>query len=274
MKSPPPQTTRSIGTSVEGRDIAAHANFDLSLPPPTGATLIIGGMHGDEKATVFLVDAFQKCFLSEPDIVPATVAIPLANPDGFESGSRYNARGIDINRNCDYNWHAESVEPPGPQPWSEPETRALRDFILELRPSKVISLHWALSEIDADGPQSTELAKAMWSAIDEIERRPYRMRIYQLGQGLRRLEHTYEICPGSLGQWCGYGLKYEDGQAPAMITLELPYDPKAQSRPAPLPDGHLQFVQDAWARDPATYLASVEGPVHKLLLAACRFARE
>lgn len=267
------QTSRSIGASTEGRDIVAHGNFDLAGNPPSGATLIIGGMHGDEKATVFLVDAFRKCFLSEPGIVPATVAIPLANPDGFQIASRYNARGVDINRNCEYRWSRDSVEPPGPAPWSESETRALRDFILELRPSKIVSLHWALSELDADGPQSTDLARAMWSALNEAERRPYRMRIYELGQGLRRLEHTYEICPGSLGQWCGYGLKYENGQVPAMVTLELPYDPSIESRPSPLPEGHYDFVINAWNRDPASYLAAVEGPVHKMLLAACRFEK-
>jgi len=258
---------------VEGREIVTHANFDLAGGAPTGATLLIGGMHGDEKATVFLVEAFRQCFLSEPGLVPPTAALPLANPDGFEIGSRYNARGVDINRNCEYNWHAESEEPPGPEPWSEPETRALRDFILRLRPSKIVSLHWALSEIDADGPQSTDLAKVMWGAMGESDRRPYRVRISELGRGLRRLEHTYEICPGSLGQWCGYGLRYEGGGAPAMITLELPYDPAAESRPTPLPDGHLDRVRSAWGRDPAAYLAAVEGPVHKMLLAACRFAR-
>jgi hypothetical protein len=266
-----PESSRSIGKSVEGRDIAAHANFDLAAAPPERATLLIGGMHGDEKATVALVEAFRERFLSEPGAVPPSVALPLANPDGFETGSRYNARGVDINRNCGYNWHPDSEEPSGPGPWSEPETRALRDFILELRPSKIVSLHWALAEIDADGPQSTGLARAMWEAMSETDRRPYRIRVYEVGQGLRRLEQTYEICPGSLGQWCGYGLRYEDGGAPAMITLELPYDPAAESRPSPLPEGHFEFVCGAWARDPEAYLAAVEGPVHEMLLAACRF---
>ncbi len=265
----PHTTSRAIGRSAQGREIAAHANFELAGPPPEGATLLIGGMHGDEKATVFLVEAFRKCFLAEPGLVPPCVALPLANPDGFEIGSRYNARGIDLNRNWEYDWRADSQEPPGPAPWSEPETRALRDFILALRPAKVVSLHWALSEIDADGPQSTPLAHAMWAALDEAERRPYRVRAHEPGR--TRPDPTYEVCPGSLGQWCGYGLRYDGGRAPAMITLELPYDPAAASRPPLLPDGHLDFVHGAWARDPAAYLAAVEGPAHKMLLAACRF---
>lgn len=264
-------SSRSVGRSVEGREIVAHANFDLAGEPPRGVTLLLGGMHGDEKATVFLVEAFRECFLSEPGLVPPSVAVPVVNPDGYEAGSRYNASGVDINRNWEYNWQADSEEPPGPCPWSEPETRALRDFILGLRPSKIVSLHWALSEIDADGPQSTGLARAMWGALSEPERRPYRVRVCELVPGLRYLEGASDFCPGSLGQWCGYGLRYAGGGAPAMITLELPYDPTADSRPSPLPDGHLDLVRSAWARDPAAYLANAAGPVHKMLLEACRF---
>ena len=134
-----------------------------------------------------------------------------------------------------------------------------------------MSLHWALAEIDADGAQSTELAQAMWDALSAEERRPYRLRVTELGRGQRRLQHTYEVCPGSLGQWVGYGLRYPDGSQPAMITLELPYDPLAACRPDLLPEQHLDTLRDLWHRDHAAYLRCVEPGVHKMLLAACRF---
>lgn len=150
------------------------------------------------------------------------IVLPLANPDGGTRGTRYNARGVDLNRNCDCHWRAASEEPSGAAPWSEPESRALRDFILAWLPAKIVSLHWALAELDADGPQSTGLAEAMWAGLDEMARRPYRLRVSELGRGQRRLAQTYVACPGSFGQWCGYGLTYPDGTAPAMVTLELP----------------------------------------------------
>ena len=134
-----------------------------------------------------------------------------------------------------------------------------------------MSLHWALAEIDADGTQSTPLAQAMWDAMDAEHRKPYRLRVTELGHGLRRLQHTYAICPGSLGQWCGYGLAYPDGSRPAMITLELPYDPGVESRPADLPEAHLDTLRDLWHRDSGSYLRQVEAGVHKMLLAACTF---
>ena len=260
----------SIGRSVEHRDIVAKAAFDFARPPgPSGCTLLIGGIHGDEAATVVLLESFVQKYAAEGGRDLPVAVIPLANPDSHAHNSRYNARGVDINRNFGFNWRIESMEPPGPEPWSEPETRALRDFVLTLQPARIVSLHWALAEIDADGPQSSGLAWQMWNALDENERRPYRVRVGEFGHGLRRLRQTYEICPGSLGQWCGYGLRYANGTCPAMITLELPYDPTAESRPPELPPGHLEQLKARWRNDAAGYLDSVECGVHKMLRAAC-----
>ena len=263
---------RSIGQSFEGLGIPACANFDLAAAAvPGNSTLLIGGIHGDEPATVRLLESFLQSAAWSALAGCPTIVLPLANPDGCKRGTRYNARGVDLNRNCGCNWHAESEEPPGPAPWSEPESRALRDFILAWRPAKIVGLHWALAELDADGPQSTGLAQAMWAAPAETARRPYRLRVTELGRGQRSLQRSYAICPGSLGQWCGYGLTYPDGAAPAMITLELPYDPHAPSRPDHLHASHLDEVRALWQRDSAGYLRAVEPGVHAMLAAACRF---
>jgi len=200
-----------------------------------------------------------------------TVVLPLANPDGAELATRYNARGVDLNRNCGFNWRPDCEEPPGPEAWSEPESVALRDFILAWRPAKIVSLHWALAEIDADGVQSTRLAQAMWDSLDEDAQRPYRLRVTEPGRGQRRLQRMYAACPGSLGQWCGYGLEYPDGSAPAMITLELPYDPEAEARPDELPDDHLETVRELWQNHTEAYLRGIEPGVHAMLATAIRF---
>jgi len=264
-----PIFTGLIGRSVEGRDIVVRANFDLSSGvAPGNCSLLIGGIHGDEPATIRLIESFcQSCACAAIEGNPF-ILLPLANPDGYQRATRYNARGVDLNRNCGFNWRADSEEPPGPGPWSEPENVVLRDFILARRPAKIVSLHWALAEIDADGTQSTALAQAMWDALEEGARRPYRLRVTELGRGKRRLQETYAECPGSLGQWCGYGLEYPDGTAPAMITLELPYDPAALSRPEELPADHLETLRERWRHDAEGYLQAVEPGVHAMLAAA------
>jgi predicted MFS family arabinose efflux permease len=259
--------THLLGQTVQGRDIVARLNFDPATNPG-GVTLLIGGQHGDEPATVRLLESFEAAFAG-PE--PLAIIAP-ANPDGLAAASRYNARGVDLNRNCGYRWHPESEEPPGSGPWSEPESVLLRDFILAVRPAKIVSLHWALAELDADGVQSIPLAEAMWAALTPAQRAPYRLRLPELGRGEHRLAQTYSVCPGSLGQWCGCGLEYPDGSRPAMITLELPYDPAASSRPDILADDHLPFVHALWARDSEGYLRATAPGVHAMLVAACRFS--
>ena len=262
--------TRAIGRSIEGRELIVEANFDLAVEPPRVLTLLIGGQHGDEPATVRLLESFRSAHLAAD--LPPTAILALANPDGFARRTRYNARGVDLNRNCGFNWRANSEEPSGPGPWSEPESCALRDFVLGWRPAKIVSLHWALAEVDADGAQSTTLAEAMWAALTPAQQAPYRLRVTEIGRGQRRLQETYAECPGSVGQWCGYSLQYADDSNPAMITLELPYDPTIALRPDELAPDHLDFLRELWTHDAAGYLRAVEPGIHAMLLAACRFS--
>ena len=257
--------TRPIGFSQENRPILLHQTPAFQAAP--GGTLLIGGMHGNERATILLLLSFQDRIQRSGCVASSSLPvgiIALANPDGYLHNTRYNARGVDLNRNFETGWSPKSVEPSGSAPWSEPETRALRDFILCQRPERIVTLHWALAELDADGPQSTPLALTMWDALTEEERAPYRLRDFDSPAVFPKPA----ACPGSLGQWCGTGLRYPDGCAPAIVTLELPYDP-VLPRPAALPSDHLAALHDAWKRDARGYLAAVEGPVHKMLSAAC-----
>lgn len=259
-RNPNPLFTRIIGRSVEGRDIFLHGTG-----AGAGGILIIAGFHGDEPGTVLVTESFLNRYVANGTVSGKVLVIPLANPDGHLRSTRYNAHGVDLNRNFPTNWDAESEEPSGPGPLSEPESQALHQLILAEQPEKIVSLHWALAEIDADGPQSTGLATAMWDALTEEERLPYRRRVWEHapGPGL-----TTDVCPGSLGQWCGYELHYPNGRKPAMITLELPYDPYLK-RPEKLPADHLETLRQTWSQNAAGYLSAIEGPIHKMLLAAC-----
>ncbi|NPA30331.1 MAG: peptidase, partial [Epsilonproteobacteria bacterium] len=88
----------------------------------------------------------------------AIYMVPCANPDGFEysrnhfsfwrKNRRQNADGsygVDLNRNFPVGW-VKSNKPDsniygGPEPFSEPETRALRDFV-ESHPNIAIALDY------------------------------------------------------------------------------------------------------------------------------------
>lgn len=240
-----------------------YANFDpAAAPDPARFTLLIGGTHGDEKATISILENFIRDYLETGRVKEPVAAIPLLNPDGHARDSRYNGSGVDLNRNFPHNWSERSEEPPGENALSEPEARALHDFILEKRPGKIVSLHWALAEIDADGMHSDTLGRVMWDALGPQGRIPYRLRTG--GQP------SADACPGSLGQWCGFGSAFAGALRPAMVTLELPYHPYPSPRPPALPEDHLDFVRFLWEARPEEYLAGVQDPVHAALEAACR----
>ncbi|MFW6387957.1 MAG: M14 family zinc carboxypeptidase [bacterium] len=145
-----------IGESLQGRPIQA---FELG----EGDTIlaIIGGIHtGLEAETVHIVDQLFEHFRSNPQQIPARtrlVFIPMANPDGFARGARTNARHVDLNRNWPTdNWQPEAVhgETPvsaGSEPLSEPETRALYEYLVELTPNIVLSYHGYASLVDDNG---------------------------------------------------------------------------------------------------------------------------
>ncbi|MDX1688789.1 MAG: M14 family metallopeptidase, partial [Candidatus Promineifilaceae bacterium] len=63
--------------------------------------------------------------------------------------ARFNGRGVDLNRNwsCGWSpsarWGGTAVDP-GSVPFSEPETRALRDYFATLGPRSVVFWHSAI----------------------------------------------------------------------------------------------------------------------------------
>ncbi|EPH65616.1 hypothetical protein D932_00581 [Enterococcus casseliflavus 14-MB-W-14] len=65
------------------------------------------------------------------------IFIPVANPSGFNLTGRYNSRGVDINRNFDYNFPDNPSSVYGTEPFSEVESQYIRDMVLD--------------NIDADG---------------------------------------------------------------------------------------------------------------------------
>ncbi len=258
---------RIYGQSVKGRHLTLYSRGDLR-----GGTLLIGGLHGDERATVLLLESYLEELSSARSASAGILVIPTANPDSYIRNSRYNANGIDLNRNFPYRWNAASEEPSGPAPLSELESKALANLILTLRPERIVALHWALAEIDADGPQSTRLAEAMWDALSPEQRAPYRLRVWD-GSYAEYEQPLPPFCPGSLGQWAGFGLEYDDGIRPAMITLELPYNPRLPRPDDPLPADHLDILRHRWNEIAIDYLQQVGPGVHRMLDAACGVVR-
>lgn len=121
-----------FGKSTQGRPIPAFAVSDFSVSPTEKArVLVIAGQHGDEynpvKAVLSLsrdLAAGSRKSLMERCVI---LVIPMANPDGVASDSRFNANGVDINRD----WLDRSTL----------EARYVHSIIKTWRPQAILDTH-------------------------------------------------------------------------------------------------------------------------------------
>lgn len=113
-----------LGLSLGGRPITA---LRVGSSEPLYALRILGGHHGNEPISVIVALAVAERLVADPALVPGDAEVwivPDVNPDGLAAHTRENALGVDLNRNYDYEW-GDAVDP-GAEPFSEPETRAIR----------------------------------------------------------------------------------------------------------------------------------------------------
>lgn len=155
----------AIGMSVEGREIEAYTYGK-------GKTYLvfIGGIHGGyEWNSVVLAYQFMDYLDENPEVIPKNLTvtvIPSANPDGVYkvigkegrfaiadvptnksmAPGRFNAHIVDLNRNFDCQWQPKSTwksktVSAGQAPFSEPESMAIKNFVLENHPEAVVFWH-------------------------------------------------------------------------------------------------------------------------------------
>jgi hypothetical protein len=155
-----------IGYSVEGRKIESYTYGNGK-----NHIAFVGGIHGGyEWNSVFLAYRFIDYITANPTIIPANLTvtiIPSANPDGVykligkegkftvadlpkdesqASIARFNANNVDLNRNFDCKWKPESTwkgntVSAGTSTFSEPESKAIKNFVLENNPKAVVFWH-------------------------------------------------------------------------------------------------------------------------------------
>jgi hypothetical protein len=135
----------TLGVSGEGRPITA-----LRVGDGPRKLVLVGDTHGGPEANTYeLAAQLADHFRAHPDEVPPPVSlyiIPTLNPDGLALDTRFNGRGVDLNRNMntnidacpenDWSVHVQGArgiesDTGGVYPDSEPESRLIRDFLLD-----------------------------------------------------------------------------------------------------------------------------------------------
>jgi murein peptide amidase A len=193
--------------------------FFVQFGAGSNCTLFLGGVHGDELPTVYVLIRLADMIKKNPDLFEneCIVIAPLVNPDGFftDPPQRVNANGVDINRNFPTReWNTKAIRLwekdtnknkryyPGSKPGSEQETLFQIALINRFKPEKIVSIHSPLNFYDFDG-QSAELDNfEQWLDAISIEtNHPFK---------------KYGVFPGSLGNYAGIERDI------LTLTLELP----------------------------------------------------
>jgi hypothetical protein len=162
--------TEVIGTSSQERDIVA---FIRPVDQPRRRVLVIGGIHGNEPASPPTVRSLVE---AEPADDVEVWLVPEANPDGVRAGTRWNANGVDLNRNFSWGWRADDG---GDGPHSEPETQALAALVERLAPDLVVWVHQPYGYASSIGDTDRALERA-WATASGV---PVRSGVTQHGGG-------------------------------------------------------------------------------------------
>jgi protein MpaA len=186
LATTPAPATQTIGHSVQGRPITLVRVGD---PHAANKILVVGEVHGNEPAGRAIVADLER---ATPGPDTELLLVKDLNPDGFAHDTRTNAHGVDLNRNSSEHWAGA-----GPRPWSEPETRAIRQLILDERPTLTIYYHQPFGLVDVPEGGHPQLARRYAELT---------------GLPLRRLSRRH----GSLSRW--QNVRIRPGSA---IVVEL-----------------------------------------------------
>lgn len=166
-----------IGYSVSARPLEVY-----TFGQGEKQVMIVAGIHGGyEWNTIALADELILHINKYPEIIPSDTTLFILrnmNPDGDARAhtvdGRVNDHGVDLNRNFPKNWQAEwdrdgcwdyTTTTSGSGPGSEPETRAIMNFLSTHKVVALISYHSAALGIFPGGEPweagSIELAKAL-----------------------------------------------------------------------------------------------------------------
>jgi hypothetical protein len=141
------------GHSSLGRPIVAVERGD---PAAAERVLVVGCIHGTECAGMRVVRRLRTMPL--PSGIDLWL-VPDVDPDGLALGTRLNGRGVDLNRNFAAGWRAGGrpgdLQYPGRRPFSEPEARAARRLIEQIRPAVTVWYHQHMNLVWAWGPSRT-----------------------------------------------------------------------------------------------------------------------
>jgi hypothetical protein len=174
-----------IGYSVSGRPLEVY-----TFGRGPRQRMIVAGIHGGyEWNTIALADELISHINENPQLVPQDITLYILrnlNPDGDARDhgidGRVNDHGVDLNRNFPTNWAADwdrdgcwnyGPTTGGTSPGSEPETRALMNFLSTHKVEALISYHSAALGVFPGGEPWEERSVEFAEALSEVTKYPF-----------------------------------------------------------------------------------------------------
>jgi len=176
--------TKLFALSSQGLPIISY-HFGQEGP----VVLVLGGVHGDEPEGNYIALGLLKKWLQNFPYKLFLTLIPCFNIEGSLLCERTNGEKVDLNRNLPTkNWTSRFQKEryyPGSQPCSEPENKALVEWVKIKKPQLIISLHsWKpMININGDCRPEAEILSEM--------------------TGYKITDDIGYPTPGSLGDYCG-----------------------------------------------------------------------
>jgi hypothetical protein len=165
--------------------------------------LVQGGLHGNEKLGSSFVLWLARRYGNGESLLnklqtqgAAFDFLPYANPDGTHAHSRYNASGVNLNRNFGILWGL-ARENPGVDSFSEPETKAIRFLFKERKYTAAVDVHGYINWIVA--PSAPEQVKLNGIKVSTAKKSEYSAWIDALKNEIKLLPNYQLQTAGGLG---------------------------------------------------------------------------
>lgn len=180
-----------INHFIAGKSVQNQKIECLKIGNGKNTLLFMASIHGDETQGTPIAIKLAEYLQENPQLLKnkKVVILPQVNPDGVILKQRFNANGVDLNRNFPADNRNNSAES-GAFALCEPEARIINKIIKKYKPKIIISLHQPSGAkpgwIDYDG-EAKGLAEQMAKSCN--------LEVYKYG-----------AMPGSLGSYASQRL--------------------------------------------------------------------
>jgi hypothetical protein len=232
---------RRVAITAYGRTVCGRALRGLVAGRGAKTLALVGAVHAGESGPELIVPAIERLLREDAGLLEKVrvAALPSVNLDvrerlanGVPWYIRKNANDVDLNRNFDVNWEQTdamygllSGDPDartyhGAAPTSEPETRAVVDFVQAVKPAAIFSYHW-LGSISGDGCMAATSAKTDETFCSSATRLLSTYSQAFLQDPASQKTPFYGCTPGSFPEWAySKGIPCFDVEGDRKRTIE------------------------------------------------------